>query len=389
MIQAFGQLATAGAVASIASNLPRSVSVVHYGSDGVSVATTGRASYADVSSGGGTIRYAAALAGGAPHSTSDIVIDAQGRAVSSETRLLAADGTLRRVVRGDYRSLVLNSAGSTAGGVAQFALAGPDGTPCHFAEMAYANERPASYMLTTYAGGSAEAIAMRVEIGFEDAVFAGMRLVGGELAVTCRTGATLTLASTARSFLSTRGTPDRLLSTIYAEDGATVRELVESSYTRIVFDARGRIRAGVLVVAVQPAGGGSPVRTALRYANGKLISTRVLESRAPLPPRLDAAPARPVPGPWRPARAADRVRRTLRADGSLAQLSEDWLARPRLTPLRSLITGFATDGRTAVRVTDIDYRAARFAADGQPDGGTIISTRFEGGMRSSTTNIVY
>ncbi|KVC40157.1 hypothetical protein [Burkholderia diffusa] len=391
MIQELGQqaLTVAADVTNLGRNRPRSVGTVHYGPDGASVATTGQASYTDVSDAGGTIRYAASLAGGAPHSMSDIVIDAQGRAVSSATRLLAADGMLRRTVQGIYRALALDPAGWPTDGVAHFSLAGPDGAPSHVAEMTYANERPAHYSLVKHASGGKGAIAGRLKIDFSNAVLVGTRLAGGELAIVRHVGPALTLASTARSILSAHGTPDRLLAINYAEDGATVRQRVESDYGGVVFDARGRILDGHLLVALQRAGSNTQMVTLFRFANGKLTSTRVLKPGDPVPPPRAAAPAKPVPGPWQPTRAPDRTRRAFRADGSLAQVRDEWMSSGGAAPWRSLVTGFATDGRTAVRVTDVDYRAALFATDGQPIGGTIISTRFEGGVRSSTTHVVY
>ncbi|MBN3788829.1 hypothetical protein [Burkholderia sp. Ac-20353] len=394
MIQELGQqaLAVAADVTSLGRNRPRSVGAVHYGPDGASVATTGQASYADVSDAGGTIRYAASIAGGAPHSTSEIVIDAQGRAVSSATRLLTADGKLRRTVQGAYRALALNPAGWPADGVAQFTLAGSDGAPSHVAEMRYANERPAHYSLVSHAsGGTREtgAIASRLEIDFANAVLAGTRLAGGELTIVRHAGPALTLASTARSILTAHGTPGQLLTVNYAEDGATVRQRVESDYGGVVFDARGKILDGHLLVALQQAGSNAQVLTVFRFANGKLISTRVLEPGEPTPPPREAAPAKSVPGPWQPTRAPDRTRRAFRANGSLAQVRDEWLSSGGATPWRSLVTGFAPDGLTAVRVTDVDYRAAQFAPDGQPIGGTILSTRFEGGVRTSTTRVEY
>ncbi|MEM5332045.1 hypothetical protein VSR34_36765 [Paraburkholderia sp. JHI2823] len=371
MIQELGQqaLAVAADVTGLGRNRPRSVGAVHYGPDDASVATMGQASYADVSDMGGTIRYAASLAGGAPHSTPEIVIDAQGRAASSATRLLTADGTLRRTVQGIYRALALDPAGWPTDGVAQFSLAGPDGTPSHVAQMTYANERPARYSLVNDTSGGKGAIASRLEIDFANAVLVGTRLAGGERAIVRHAGPALTLASTARSILTAHGTPGRLLTTNYAEDGSTVRQRVESDYGGVAFDARGKILDGHLLVTLHPAASNTQVLTLFRFANGELTSTCVLKQGDPVPPSREAAPAIPMPGPWQPTRAPDRTRRAFRADGSLAQVRDEWLSSGRAAPWRSRVTGFATDG--------------------QPIGGTIISIRFEEGVRSSTTRVEY
>ena len=75
----------------------------------------------------------------------------------------------------------------------------------------------------------------------------------------------------------------------------------------------------------------------------------------------------------------------------MGERRQDWLVpgASSPTPQRSVVTGYSTDGVTVIRIIDIDFRAAQFDPSGQPVGGTVISTKFEAGIRASTTNISY
>src|SRR6476469_8250231 len=86
--------AVAAAASAGAPGHPKKVAVVHYGPDGGRVATTGTASYG--TSGGSTVSYDSAIAGGKPYSSSTVAVDSSGRATSASTALLAPDGSVRR-----------------------------------------------------------------------------------------------------------------------------------------------------------------------------------------------------------------------------------------------------------------------------------------------------
>ncbi|MBZ5710983.1 hypothetical protein [Nannocystis pusilla] len=373
-------------LARLGKQMPKSVSFVHYGPDGAQVALAGTAVYAEVSEHGAKLQHTSSLAGGAPHAQSEIVIDAQGQVQSSTTQLLNTDGSPRKQISGDYSGLVLNAAGWPASGSVAFAIADAKGKPTHTATLAYAQEVFSTYELTS--SGPADQ-ASRVEIAFSKAKFIGTRLVGGELGISYFTsGSVLTTAS--RSLLTAQGVPSELLSTNYDADGTTVRETVRSDYGGVAFDPRGGIEDGALMVKVYSPQGEERSASVFRFRDGLMVSRGKLKPGEVIAPMIPA-PAKPVPGPWSPNRPADHSHETTRADGTLIERRQDWLVpgAGSPTPQRSVITGFSTDGVTPIRTIDIDYRAAQFDMSGQPVGGTVISTRFEGGIRASTTNISY
>jgi hypothetical protein len=378
------------AMALLGQGAPKSVGVIHYGPDGARVATTGQASYSAGSGGGATVQYTSKLAGGAPYGSSQITVDGQGRAVSAASQLLNPDGSVRKQVSADYSGLVLNAAGQPSSGAVTFAVADPDGTPTDSAQMTYAGERFDSYMVQQFGSGGSQTVAGRTEIGFGNAQLAGNRLTGGVLDLSYYKAGT-TLATRSRSVLTARGLPSELLSTNYATDGQTPSLLVHSDYSGIAFDPRGKIDHGKLLVTTQTPAGDVLTTSLFSYANGKLISALKCAPGAVVP-RIVVAPSKPVPGPWNPTRPPDRTNQITRPDGTLIERREDWYATGAATPprpLRTLITGFATDGSTVVRVTDIDYSGAGFDASGLPLSGSIVSTLFEAGVRSSTTQITY
>jgi len=364
-------------------NLPKSVSVVHYGPDGAQVAYAGKATYAGQAA---KVQYKSTLAGGAPHAQSEIVLDTQGRVQSSTTKLLNADGSLRKQVSGDYSGLVLNAAGWPASGSVQFALTDAQGKPMQTADMDYADECFSTYTLTS---SGPPGSASRVEIGFSKANFVGTRLVGGELGISYFSSGS-TLATASRAMLTAQGVPSELLATNYEPDGTTVRQQVKTDYAGVAFDPRGQIEDGALLITVSSAQGAEQSASVFRFRDGALVSRAKLKPGQVIP-KMPSGPTKSVPGPWSTSRPADQVHETTRPDGTLIERREDWLVpgASSPTPQRTIITGFSTDGVTAIQVTDIDYRAAQFDPSGQPVGGTVISTKFEGGIRASTTNIRY
>jgi hypothetical protein len=359
---------------------------VHYGPDGAQVALTGKATYAEVSEKGAKVQYKSSLAGGAPHAQSEVVVDAQGRVQTSTTRLLNTDGSVRKQVSGDYGGLVLNAAGWPASGTAKLAIADAQGKPTDVAALEYAQELFSTYSMTS-AGPPAS--ASRFEIDFSKAKLVGTRLMGGELGISYySSGSTLTTAS--RSILTAQGVPSELLSTNYEADGTTVKETVRSDYAGVGFDPRGAIEDGALMIKVYSPQGEERSASVFRFRDGLLVSRAKLKPGEVIPPVL-APITKSVPGPWSPNRPADKVSETTRPDGTLIERRQDWLVpgASSPTPQRSVITGYSTDGVTAIRIIDIDFRAAQFDPSGQPVGGTVISTKFEAGFRASTTNISY
>lgn len=366
---------------------PKGVAMVHYGPDGISVATHGQAAYTAQTGGGLAIRYSARRAGGAPYAESELAVDTQGRVQHSTTRLLALDGSLRQVVSGAYDQLQLTAAGTPAEGVAKLSVADAQGRLTHSAQMAYSNELYASYQLTHHdVNGQPTA---STAISYAQAQMAGTRLVGGVLAVT-RSDAQGLRASSAQSYLSAQGVPYKVLLTRYGKDGKTVDGYVSSDYSGVVFDALRLINSGQLVVRTTTPHGQPERASVLRFKGGRLVSSNVLEG-----PEQEAAPSAALlataVAPWIPLRPADRCSLRRRIDGSLLQRREDWFTQPGSsgTPRRSQITLYARDGLSAIRLTDVDYAGARFDSAGNPAGGTIVSTQFQGGVRSSTTCVAY
>ncbi|HEX4610370.1 MAG TPA: hypothetical protein VH092_19425 [Urbifossiella sp.] len=380
---AVAALALAGAGA------PKSVAVVHYGPDGARVATTGRATYAAGTAGGATVQYESKLAGGLPHGSSKVSVNERGRAVTAATRLLHPDGSVRKTVAADYSGVVLNAAGQPSTGAATFAVAAPDGTPTHRASLAFAGEQSNQYVVDQLgAGGSG--VAGRTEVGFGSAKRVGTRLRGGELGVSFFKGGT-TLTTQSRSVLTDVGLPGELHATNYGPDGKSTTLLVHSDYAGIAFDPFGRIDHGQLVITTRTPAGALLTTSLFRYAGGRQVSAKKSPPGTKAAP-LEALLKKAIPGPWQPSRPADRTTPTTRPDGSLLEKREDWFAPgsaapPR--PSRARVTGYAPDGTTVVRVTDIDYAGATLDATGRPVGGTVVSTLYEAGIRSSTTQVTY
>lgn len=370
----------------LGKNMPKSLSVVHYGPDGARVALAADATYTEVSEQGAKLQYKSRLAGGAPYANSEIVVDAQGQVQSSSTRLLNTDGSLSKQVSGDYSGLVLSAAGWPASGAVEFAVSDAEGKPTHVAAMNYAEELFSTYTLTS--SGPPES-ASRVEIDFSKAKLMGTRLVGGELAISYFSSGS-TLATMSRSILTAQGLPSELLSTNYEPDGTTVRDTVRSDYAGVAFDPLGEIEDGALVVTVSSPQGEPMSASVYRFRAGLMMSSAKLKPGEVIPP-MKPGPGKPVPGPWSPNRPADQVHDTTRPDGTLIERRQDWLVpgASSPTPQRSVVTGFATDGVTAIRLIDLDYRAAKFDPSGHAVAGTVISTKFESGIRSSTTHISY
>jgi len=366
---------------------PKGVAMVHYGPDGVSVATHGQADYSAQAGGGLIIRYSARRAGGAPYSQSQLAVDAQGRAQHSTTRMLAPDGSLRQVVTGAYDDLRLTDAGTPAEGVARLSVADAQGRTTHSAQMAYSDEHYASYQLSSF--DPAGRVTDSTTVDYAQAQMAGTRLVGGVLAVT-RTDAQGQRASSAQSFLNAQGVPYKVLVTRYAKDGVTVGGYVDSDYSAVVFDALRLIKAGQMVIRTTSAEGRPESASVLHFRAGQLVSTRALEDVV-----QEAAPSpllvAPVAAPWTPSRPADRCVLRRRVDGSLLHKREDWFTRPGTSgiPRRSQVTLYARDGTRAIRLTDVDYAGTRFDSAGNPTGGAIVSTQYQAGVRSSTACIAY
>lgn len=380
-----GPSSAAAALALVGTGAPKSIRVIRYGRDGVSVATTGQGTYGSGTNGGAQLSYASKLAGGAPHASSAIAIDAAGRAVSADTQLLNPDGSLRKKVSADYSKLVLSPAGVPSSGLASFSVSAPDGTPTHQGQMSYAGERFDTYAVDSLAQGDITA-AGRTEIDFAKAFQVGTRLVGGVLALShAKNGGVATTRS--RSVLSQIGLPSQLIVSNFDVDGVTCLQLVESDYQGIAFDPRGRINSGKLLVRTKTPAGVQQSASVFTYSNGKLVTVLPLQPGQVIAP-IAAAQLTTVPGPWTPNRPPDRSRDITRADGSLAARRQDWLAAANV-PYRTLVTRFALDGRTTVSVTDIDYRGASFDPNGNAAGGTVLSTLYEAGTRASTTQINY
>lgn len=365
---------------------PKGVTMVHYGPDGTSVATQGEADYVAQAGGGLAVRYNARRAGGAPYAESRLAVDGQGRVQQSTTRLLALDGSLRQVVSGSYDGLQLTAAGTPADGVAKLSVTDAQGRLTHSAQMVYSNELYASYLLTSH--DTEGQVLANTDISFAQAQMAGTRLVGGVLSVN-RSDAKGQRASSAQSFLSVQGVPYRVLLTRYAADGA-VDGYVNSDYSGVVFDAMRSISSGQMVVRTTNAQGHPESASVLHFKAGRLISTSVLEG-----PEQEVAQSTALPvsaaGPWIPSRPADRCNVRRRIDGSLLQKREDWFTQPGSsgTPRRSQVTLYARDGTRAIRLTDVDYAGTHFDNAGNPTGGTIVSTQYQAGVRSSTTCVAY
>lgn len=366
---------------------PKGVAMVHYGPDGVSVATRGQADYSAQAGGGLAIRYSARSAGGAPHSQSQLAVDTQGRVLHSTTQLMTPAGQVRQVVSGAYDGLQLTAAGTPATGVAQLSVSDANGQLTHRAQMVYSDELYASYQLSSL--DSNGQVSGATTISYAQAQMAGTRLVGGMLAVN-RSDAKGQRTSSAQSYLSAEGVPYKVLATRYAEDGVSVDGYVDSDYSAVVFDALRLVNAGQLVVRTTSASGQPQSASVLRFKAGRLVSTKALEGcvedTGPSP--LLVAPAA---APWTPSRPADRSVLRRRIDGSLLQKREDWFTQPGNsgTPRRSQVTLYARDGMRAIRLTDVDYAGTHFDSAGNPSGGTVVSTQYQAGVRSSTTCVAY
>jgi hypothetical protein len=380
-----GPAAAAAAVALTGAGAPKSVATIRYGRDGASVATMGQAAYGERKQGGARLSYVSRLAGGAAHASSEVTVDAGGRALSATTELLHPNGTVRKKIIADYSGVMLNAAGRASSGGASFSVSDPDGTPTHSAQMNFEGERFSAYFVEGFAPGS-DVVATRTETGFSNALQVGTRLVGGEIDLAHAKGGGVP-TTRSRSLLTRHGLPSELHSTNYDADGTTPLRLVVSNYAGIAFDPRGKIDSGRLLVLTRTPAGVEQGGTVFTYKDGKLRSVARLRPDETISPAA-VAPLKPVPGPWTPNRPADRCKEIRRLDGSLAERREDWYAAPKI-PQRTLATGFATDGRTIVSVTDIDYRGARFDPSGRACGGAIVSTSFEAGTRASTTHINY
>lgn len=366
---------------------PKGVAMVHYGPDGISVATHGKADYSAQAGGGLAISYSTRRAGGAPYAESQLAVDALGRVQHSTTRLLALDGSLRQVVRGAYDELHLTAAGTPAEGVAKLSVTDAQGRLTHSSQMAYSNELYASYQLSSHDADGR--VTSSTAISYAQAQMAGTRLVGGVLAVT-RSDAQGLRASSAQSHLNTQGLPYKILVTRYAKDGLSVDGYVDSDYSAVVFDALRLINSGQLVVRTTSAQGQPESASILRFKAGRLVSTNVLEGR-----EQDVGPSEVLmasaAAPWTPPRPADRCVLRLRIDGSLLQKREDWFTLPGSsgTPRRSQVTLYARDGMRTIRLTDVDYAGTRFDSAGNLTGGAIVSTQYQAGVRSSTTCVAY
>ncbi|HEH9404306.1 TPA: hypothetical protein SIA26_001783 [Aeromonas bestiarum] len=366
--------------------LPKGVAVVHYGPDGVSVATRGQADYSTQAGGGLAIRYSAQSAGGTPYSESQLVVDTQGCVLHSTTQLMTPEGNVRQVVSGAYDGLQLTAAGTPAEGVVQLSVSDANGQLTHRAQMIYSDELYESYQLSSLAGGQ---VTGGTTISYAQAQMAGTRLVGGVLAVN-RTDAKGQRAFSAQSYLSLLGVPYKVMATRYAQDGVTVDGYVDSDYSAVVFDALRQVNAGQLVVRTTSASGQPESASVLLFKAGRLVSTKALEGceQDIVPNPVLLAPA---PAPWTPSRPADRSVLRRRIDGSLLQKREDWFTQPGQsgTPRRSQVTLYARDGTRAIRLTDVDYAGTHFDSAGNPTGGTVVSTQYQAGVRSSTACVAY
>lgn len=366
---------------------PKGVHVLHYGPDGSRVATYGQAQYSAHSSGGLSVSYSARRAGGAPYAESQFSIDAQGRPQRSCTRMLTLDGTVSQVITGEYGGLLLTTVGTPANGVAKFSAADAEGRVTHSAEMRYVDESYDSYGLSMLADDGQP--SERTTISYAKAQIVGTRLVGGVLDIT-RKDVQDQLISSAQSFLTPQGVPYRMLGARYDKDGMTVNGYLDFDYSRVAFDALQAIDSGALIVRASDVGGQPQSAVMLRFRGGRLVG------RAALAPGEGLPMAKPAPTPasvtpWSPPRPADRCTLNRRPDGTLLQKREDWFIQPGHIgiPRRSLVTLFGRDGSYITRITDVDYAGTHFGSNGSTIGGTIVSTRYQAGVRSSTTWVSY
>ena len=366
---------------------PKSVSVVHYGPDGASVATTGKASYAAQKGGGLAVSYASAHAGGVPAASSSVQVDSQGKAQGATTQILGLDGKPTRVVTGDYGGLSLTVAGTVQSGAAKLTVASPQGQQTHAATMTYAAETFAAYALTTL--DAKEAVQSQTAISYAKAQMAGTRLIGGSLAVILSDPAGK-LRSQAQSNLSRQGVPQTVQGTNFAPDGKTPKLLLVSNYAGVAFSPLRLVQSGQLLVTSQTPEGQTKAQTVFCYKAGKLVTRAPLQPGELILPVIPEAQAT-VPGPWTPPRPPDQSAQMTRSDGSLIGLRQDWFvtAGATGTPLRSVVTLYATDGTTVIRITDIDYAGAKLDAAGVPVAGTVVSTQFQAGVRASITHVSY
>ncbi|PNA02963.1 MULTISPECIES: hypothetical protein [unclassified Pseudomonas] len=366
---------------------PRAVSLVHYGPDGVNVATRGRAEYHAQTDGGLEVRYRSVDAGGAPHADSHLLIDDQGRARSSITRLLDDQGQVRRSVFGQYDALHLTAAGTPSHGLATLSANDAQGHLVHQAQMAYDEECYASYSTRQFDADGR--LLGRTCVSYGQAQMAGTRLTGGMLAVN-HTDGRGTRTYSARSYLGATGVPYQVIGTRYIEGGNAVLEHINSDYGGVLFDARRQVHGGELVVRTFAACGKPRSATALRYRQGQLVGRQRLDLEGVMKV-VGPAPLLCSFAPWAPNRAADRSSVQRRQDGSLLQRREDWFTQPGSsgTPRRTLVTLYARDGQRVIRVTDVDYAGAQFDSRGLPVGGSILSTHYQAGVRSTTACIAY
>lgn len=387
-------IATGSAIAAAAQfggNQPKTLSVVHYGRDGISVASTGQAALGLLVGEGATIHYTSKRAGGAPLASSSVIIDGGGCARSAQTEFFNPDGSPRCKVQADYAGVVYNAAGGVASGSAQFATFSSEGDQTHSASMAYTGESYAGYSLDLVKPAQPGSM-QRLDIAFNKAVVSGLRVIGGELGITRYNSDGLPV-SQSTSQLTDQGVPQALITYCFGANGTSPAVVIRSDYSAVRFDARGRIDTGDLVVVYEPAGSKTSVARLFRFANGVLINRWSFVPGTPGAPVAQAPPApasKPIAQPWQPTRGADRTSIITRDNGTLIERREDWFVQGSTSvPWRSQVSGYAIDGATAIRLTDIDYRAALFGATGEPVGGTVISTRFDGGVRSSTSNLIY
>jgi hypothetical protein len=218
----------------------------------------------------------------------------------------------------------------------------------------------------------------------------GTRLVGGTLTVS-RTDPSGRALSSARSHLTWQGVPARVEGTNYDADGKTPKLLVTSDYSGVAFNALRKVQAGQLVFTTHsPAAEKVTTATVFTYRNAKLVSSKPLKPGQVVPAVMPAVLIT-VPGPWMPPRPADRTAQVKRPDGSLIEQRDDWFTAPGKTgtPRRSVITLYAIDGNTAIRIIDVDYAGTTFDSAGNPAGGTVVSTQFQAGVRASITHVSY
>lgn len=366
---------------------PKAVAVVHFGPNGVSVATTGKASYAPLNSGGLSVNYDSALAGGTPASSSGVSIDQQGKPQSSTTKMLAADGSPTGTVTGAYGGLTLTAAGTPQSGAAEMAVATPQGQQTHAATMNYPAETFAAYALTAL--DAKGAVQSRTAVDYAKAEMAGTRLIGGSLAIQHSDPSGRPL-SQAQSNLNRQGVPDTVLGTNFEADGKTPKLKLLSSYAGVAFNPLRKIQSGKLLVTSETPDGRVKAQTVFTFDRGKLVNQTQLESDEIIPP-IPHEVTIAVPGPWTAPRPADKTAEVKRADGTLIEPRQDWFVAPGTTgtPRRSVVTLYATDGKTVIRITDIDYSGVTFDTSGNPAKGSVVSTQFQAGVRASITHVTY